>query len=373
MRVAGATATAAAAAVLLVHVTMFCPAGNALDNGRALLPPLGWSSWNMYGPRVNESHVRDAAAALVSSGLAEKGWRTVVISDGWPGGRDSSGRLYADKDRFPSGMKALCQEIISMGLECGIYNSMGNTTCAGFAGGWRHEELDAQTYVDWGVRWFMHDTCWDFGWTDGDSHHASGISQWADYLELIVDGGRRMRDAFNKTGVGVTYFLAAGNVAIVPRLLMGDTLRAEPNYQATWPSIEGPSLLKYHPLFWAPDTANMLDYYDDLHPNWYSMLDNVHKHNEMRYMQRPGFYNTPDNHIWVGEGEPTEDPVSFFLSYAEQKAQFSLWAVFGSPMLISFNVATATNATLGLVGNPEVMNGTARHMRVPSDSLVCRR
>ena len=362
MRIAGATASAAAAAVLLV-VAMFCPAGNALDNGRALLPPLGWSSWNMYGPRVNESHVRDAAAALVSSGLAEKGWRTVVISDGWPGGRDASGRLYADKDRFPSGMKVLCQEIISMGLECGIYNSMGNTTCAGFAGGWRHEELDAQTYVDWGVRWFMHDTCWDFGWTDGDSHHASGISQWADYLELIVDGGRRMRDAFNKTGVGVTYFLAAGNVAIVPRLLMGDTLRAEPKYQATWPSIEGPSLLKYHPLFWAPDTANMLDYYDDLHPNWYSMLDNVHRHSEMRYMQRPGFYNTPDNHIWVGEGEPTEDPVSFFLSYAEQKAQFSLWAVFGSPMLISFNIATATNATLGLVGNPEVMNGTARHTR----------
>ena len=65
-----------------------------------------------------------------------------------------------------------------------------------------------------------------------------------------------MRDAFNKTGVGVTYFLAAGNVAILPRLLMGDALRAEPNYQASWPTVEGPSLLKYHPLFWAPDVAN---------------------------------------------------------------------------------------------------------------------
>jgi hypothetical protein len=71
--------------------------------------------------------------------------------------------------------------------------SMGNTTCGGFTGGWRHEEIDAQTYVDWGVRWFMHDTCWDFGWSDGDDQHASGIPQWAEYLELIVDGGRRAR------------------------------------------------------------------------------------------------------------------------------------------------------------------------------------
>ena len=75
----------------------------------------------------------------------------------------------------------------------------------------------------------------------------------------------------------------------------------------------------------------------------------------MRYMQRPGFYNTPDNHIWVGEGLPTEEPASFFLTAAEQRAQLSLWAVFGSPMLISFNVATASNATLAIVGNPEVL------------------
>jgi hypothetical protein len=155
-------------------------------------------------------------------------------------------------------------------------------------------------------------------------------------------------------GLAVTYFLAAGNVAILPRLLMGDVLRAQPNYQASWPSVEGPSLLKYHPLFWAPDIANMLDYYDDLQHNWYSMLDNVHKHNEMRYMQRPGFYNTPDNHIWVGEGLPSENPTSFILTHAEQRAQFSIWSVFGSPMLLSFNVAAASDATLALVSNPEV-------------------
>ena len=342
MRLQGATLTA-----LLLAMAAAPPLlASALENGRARLPPLGWSSWNQYKTGVNETHVRDAATALVSTGLAAKGWRTVVISDGWPGGRESTGRLYGDKKRFPSGMKALCQYINSLGLECGIYNSMGNRTCGGFAGGWRHEDLDAATYVDWGVKWFMHDTCWDF---------AEPGRPWADYLELIVDGGRRMRDAFNKTGQGVTYFLAAGNVAILPKVMMGDTLRNRPNYQAAWPSIEGPSLLKYHPLFWAPDIANILDYYDDLHPNWASMLDNVHHHNEMRYMQRPGFFNTPDNHIWVGQGLPPEQPNRFYLTNAEQRSQFSLWSIFGSPMLISFNVGSASNVTLAVVGNAEVL------------------
>ena len=196
----------------------------------------------------------------------------------------------------------------------------------------------------------MHDTCWDFGHPT-----AAGGRQWADYLELIIDGGRRMRDAFNRTGVGVTYFLAAGNVAILPRVFMGDTLRSQPNYRATWPAAEGPSQRKYHPLFWAPEIANMLDYYDDLHQNWFSMLDNIHHHNEMRYMQGPGFYNTPDNHIWVGEGLPKERPTQYYLTHAEQRAQFSIWSIFGSPMLISFNVATASKETLAMVSNPEVL------------------
>ena len=108
-------ATATALAPLLLLLSTVTPLASALDNGRALLPPLGWSSWNQYRTQVNETHVRDAAAALVSTGLAAKGWRTVVISDGWPGGRDATGRLFGNRERFPNGMKALCQHINSLG------------------------------------------------------------------------------------------------------------------------------------------------------------------------------------------------------------------------------------------------------------------
>eukprot|EP01048_Picozoa_sp_COSAG05_P033184 COSAG05_NODE_13153_length_440_cov_0.750733_1_plen_98_part_10 len=52
---------------------------------------------------------------------------------------------------------------------------------------------------------------------------------------------------------------------------------------------------------------------------------------------------------------PTEQPTEYFLTHAEQRAQFSIWSVFGSPMLLSFNVATASNATLDLVSNEEVL------------------
>eukprot|EP01048_Picozoa_sp_COSAG05_P032715 COSAG05_NODE_12704_length_458_cov_0.543175_1_plen_94_part_10 len=92
----GAPARVTVLQVLLLLQPHHCV---ALDNGRALLPPLGallvvhshthpsvplfpwspvprhftygpnlpgWSSWNMYAESVNETHVRDSATALVS-------------------------------------------------------------------------------------------------------------------------------------------------------------------------------------------------------------------------------------------------------------------------------------------------------------------
>ena len=59
--------------------------------------------------------------------------------------------------------------------------------------------------------------------------------------------------------------------------------------------------------------------------------------------------------LQVGQGSPPEKPSRFYLTDAEQRSQFSLWSIFGSPMLISFNVGSASNATLALVGNAEVL------------------
>ena len=55
---------------------------------------------------------RSMADKLIEEGFAKAGYTLVGIDDCWLAeGRDSQGRLQADKERFPSGIKALAREI----------------------------------------------------------------------------------------------------------------------------------------------------------------------------------------------------------------------------------------------------------------------
>jgi alpha-galactosidase len=52
-------------------------------NGLAVAPPMGWNSWNKIGADVNEKVIRDAADAMVSSGMRDAGYRYIIIDDFW--------------------------------------------------------------------------------------------------------------------------------------------------------------------------------------------------------------------------------------------------------------------------------------------------
>ncbi|KAH9908887.1 hypothetical protein F4778DRAFT_776055 [Xylariomycetidae sp. FL2044] len=43
---------------------------------------------------------------------------------------------------FPSGMKALADEIHGLGLKIGLYGCAGVRTCAGYLGSWGHEAAE---------------------------------------------------------------------------------------------------------------------------------------------------------------------------------------------------------------------------------------
>ena len=63
-------------------------AATALDNG-FVKPALGWSSWYAapMGSQVTDAFVRASAKALISSGLAKKGYKYVNVDEGWLKGR----------------------------------------------------------------------------------------------------------------------------------------------------------------------------------------------------------------------------------------------------------------------------------------------
>lgn len=55
----------------------------AVDNGMGRTPPMGWNSWNRFGCNINETLIRQTADLLVSTGLADKGYKFLNLDDCW--------------------------------------------------------------------------------------------------------------------------------------------------------------------------------------------------------------------------------------------------------------------------------------------------
>jgi alpha-galactosidase len=121
-----------------------------VGNTLALTPHMGWNSWYVWENHVTEQIMRDAADAMVETGMARHGYRYVNIDDCWsikPSSdnpeingepRDAEGNLITNK-RFPN-MKGMVDYIHSKGLLAGTYTSPGPFTCAGHVRPYSFEE-----------------------------------------------------------------------------------------------------------------------------------------------------------------------------------------------------------------------------------------
>src|SRR5579863_7654628 len=131
------------AVVLTIAFAAAMPAASALDNGLAKTPPMGWNSWNKYACNgLNEKVVRETADAIAANGMKDAGYEYVVLDDCWQSSRDDDGNIVADKNKFPSGIKALADYVHSKGLKFGLYTDAGTKTCAGRPGSLGHEYQD---------------------------------------------------------------------------------------------------------------------------------------------------------------------------------------------------------------------------------------
>ena len=110
----------------------------------AATPPMGWNSWDCYGPTVTEAEVRANAAYMVKN-LKSSGWEYVVVDIRWYVGNDTAhgyneknpdwnideyGRFIPAVNRFPSaaggkGFKPLADYLHGQGLKFGIHIMRG--------------------------------------------------------------------------------------------------------------------------------------------------------------------------------------------------------------------------------------------------------
>jgi alpha-galactosidase len=126
-------------------------------------PPMGWNSWNIFGCDIDEKKIMEIADQMVATGMLNAGYEYLVIDDCWQVDRDDQGKIIADPVRFPSGIKDLAEYIHSKGLKFGIYSCAGTKTCQQRPGSFNYEEIDAQTYAEWGVDYLKYDWCYTEG------------------------------------------------------------------------------------------------------------------------------------------------------------------------------------------------------------------
>jgi len=282
------------ALAVLVGILLLASGLSALPNGLGRTPQMGWNSWNYWHCGVNETVILSAINALVSSGLADAGYRFANVDDCWAGYRDDNGTIHPDPIKFPRGMKFLANYAHSKNLHFGIYSDAGYTTCDGMPGSLGYEKQDAMTYASWNVDYLKYDNCFTDG-TPPEERYPP------------------MRDALNATGRQIFFSMC------------------EWGYD--------------NPATWAPSVANSWRTTRDIADTWESMISRIDLNNRWWKYAGPGGWNDPDM-LEVGNGGMTT---------AEYRSHFSLWALAKAPLIIGCDITKITQATLDILTNPEVI------------------
>ncbi len=268
----------------------------------ALTPPMGWNSWNKFGPNVNEQMIREMADAMVSSGMKAAGYEFINIDDTWEGYRDSLGFIHPDSARFPHGMKALADYVHSKGLKLGIYSDCGDKTCAGRIGSRGHEYQDALSYAKWGIDYLKYDWC-----------NTEGMNPVGAYTT--------MGDALYATGRPIVFSICE------------------------WGSSK--------PWLWAENVGNLWRTTGDIsanfdhnidHGTWtqLSVMSILDLQNGLRKYAGPGHWNDPDM-LEVGNG----------MTNSEDRAHFSMWCMLAAPLIAGNDLRDMTPETQVILENKD--------------------
>ena len=182
----------------------------------AATPPMGWNDWAHYQCSFTEQTVVANADALVTTGLAAKGYNTVTVDDCWMAtSRDAGGNLVADPAKFPHGMAWLGSYLHGKGLKFGIYEDAGSSTCGGYpgsgqpqGGGADHFAQDAAPFASWGVDYLKLDGC-NVYIPGGQSTEQTYHSAYAAESAALANSGRTIvfsesAPAYFQTASGAT-------------------------------------------------------------------------------------------------------------------------------------------------------------------------
>jgi len=303
---------------------------SALNNGLALTPAMGYSSWNDCASQITEERVKNITNHMISSGLAAKGYIHINIDEGWLKARNNStGALMEDLDKFPSGMKALGewvhnQVVPGKGkiMKYGLYTCRGKCQCSTQQyqgpGGQGFEAQDSAWLADAGADYVKIDSCC------GSQDHTTAFNDYG-----------KWRDGMNKTGREMYLSLCGWNTWYAP---VGDKLGN------SW-RIAGDGT------------------------NWGALSNCINLNSKLQQYASLGGWNDPDllQGTGIGSNDLATNPSGCYVAKSipqakgwyqtelQSRAQFSMWAIMSAPLLISADVGQVSNYSLETWSNEEII------------------
>lgn len=312
----------------------------------ALTPPMGWNSWYCWSESVGQQHIKDAAAAMKKSGLADYGWSYVVIDDCWQGARSGPLMAIQPNDKFAD-MAGLANHVHRLGLRIGIYSSPWMGTYAGFIGSsapnkegdysqyaipanQRGSGLPTQLFGSApGILRLKIDRVGPVWFMDKDAR------QWAEWgfdfvkIDWWLPDTQPLKNVYESvSGAPRDIVLSLSNAA--------DFSQAE----------------KY------PRHSNMWRTTGDIYDAWGSISEIGFSQLKWQPHLAPGAWPDPDM-LQVGRfGKVNQQNTQTHptrLSSNEQYTQVTLWSMLQAPLMLSCDITALDDFTKGLLTNTEVL------------------
>eukprot|EP01050_Picozoa_sp_SAG11_P013929 SAG11_NODE_1666_length_4494_cov_53.554949_1_plen_578_part_00 len=283
-------------------------------------PPMHWHSWNTFCAEdmVNATNMRQMADALLRTGMADAGYRTVnVVCNGWTG-RNSSGVLQENKVLWPDGgIAAFANYLHSRNLSLGCYTSPATKNCCGEPGSLGYEAIDMEFFAQVGCDHVMVDWCRAY------SDPLETKAEYAVIGEAIANSSNpNMLYGIWPGGLGKSWKWSAE--------VGGHYWRTAADIKNGWASVT-------HNFDTAYSVPNIDSY---TKPGRYTFLDQM-------VVGVPGGGHGDDGHKGGVPGPG--------LSATEMVAHMSMWVMAASPLLTCNDVRNMSAEVLETLTNPEVL------------------
>lgn len=323
-------------------------------------PPMGWNSWDCFGPTVTESEVK-ANADYMAEKLLKFGWQYMVVDIRWYVGNDKAhgynevnpdftidqyGRYMPAVNRFPSsangkGFKPLADYIHQKGLKFGIHIMRGipkiavksNTPVEGTS------FTAAQIYNDKEQCTWLHDNYTVDAAKPGAQEYYNSLfklyASWGlDFVKVDdltapyhAEEVEMIRNAIDHCGRKILLSTSPGETP-----------------------IEQAGHVQQH--------ANMWRTVGDFWDSWLQLKEHFDVFERWNKWRTIGGY--PDGDMLpvghIGIRAERGDPRMSAFTHDEQYTLMTLWSIFKSPLMFGGNLPDNDAFTLSLLTNKDMLN-----------------